>query len=122
MPLYAWIGIAFIAGVSLIAGLVLVAWRLRRREPYAAFLRLGVRQKLRFFRAAMADRRVPLRVKAIPLVLAIYLALPFDLIPDFIPVLGYVDDVAIVLIALAAMIRLTPREVIDELIASAEAD
>jgi len=35
-----------------------------------------------------------------------YLALPFDLVPDFIPVLGYADDVIVVLITLRSVIRL----------------
>src|SRR5438876_3521726 len=40
----------------------------------------------------MADHRVPAKVKATLTGVAAYLAMPFDLIPDFIPVLGYLDD------------------------------
>ena len=64
----------------------------------------------------MTDPRVPRLVKVLPFLLAGYLAFPIDLIPDFIPVLGYVDDVAIAVGALALVIRLTPLEVIDDII------
>jgi uncharacterized membrane protein YkvA (DUF1232 family) len=64
----------------------------------------------------MTDKQVPMRVKFIPVLLAVYLANPIDLIPDFIPVLGYLDDVAIVVIALAIMIRLTPNDVVLDLV------
>jgi uncharacterized membrane protein YkvA (DUF1232 family) len=42
-----------------------------------------------------------------------YLALPFDLVPDFIPVLGYADDVIVVALALRAVVRAVGPEVID---------
>lgn len=119
MPLYVWFGIVLGAALCLAAVLGLVAWRLLRREPYAGFLKLGARQKLRFFRSAMADRRVPLRVKIVPVALAMYLAMPIDLVPDFIPVLGYLDDVVMVVIALALIVRLTPNEVLRDLLVSA---
>jgi uncharacterized membrane protein YkvA (DUF1232 family) len=78
-------------------------------------MRLRTRQKIRFFRLLVIDKRVPRRVKAMPIALIPYLAMPFDLIPDFTPVLGYVDDVAIVLRAFALVIHLTPRPVFEDL-------
>ena len=92
---------------------------LERREPYASFMKLHTRQKIRFFRLLAASPGLPKRVKALPIFLAGYLAFPFDIIPDFIPVLGYVDDIAIVVATLALIVRWTPRELIDELIVRA---
>lgn len=99
----------------------LTARWLARREPYSGFMHLRTRRKLTFFRLGLMDKRVPLYVKAIPVLLVPYLASPIDLIPDFIPVLGYLDDVAIVLLALALMMKLTPRAVVLDLIQQAEA-
>src|SRR5207245_2807259 len=46
----------------------------------------------------IADKRVPGKVKATLTAVAAYLAMPFDLIPDFIPVLGYLDDLVLVIL------------------------
>ncbi len=113
-----WLLTGLILGGILLAIALLFAigrW-LERRAPYGAFLRLRTRAKLRFLRLLITDPRVPRRVKAIPFLLAAYLALPFDLIPDFIPVLGYLDDVAIALAALALLVRLLPRPLLDDLL------
>jgi uncharacterized membrane protein YkvA (DUF1232 family) len=71
---------------------------------------------VKFFRRLITDPRVPRLAKILPFLLAGYLAFPIDLIPDFIPVLGYVDDVAIAVGVLALVIRLTPRGAIDDII------
>ena len=80
-----------------------------RREPYVSFMHLRAKSKIRCFRALRADQRIPFPVKVIPVLTVIYLAMPLDLVPDFIPVLGYMDDVGIVVLALAAILRCTPR-------------
>lgn len=113
--LYILISAAGIAIVTLIAVLLFIRWG-RKHEPYASFLRLKKGQKLSFFRRIMTDKRVPVFVKIIPVFVVLYLAMPPELIPDFIPVIGYVDDVGVVLIGLALVIKLTPRAVVDDLL------
>lgn len=61
---------------------------------------------------AARDPRTPWWVRAIALLVAAYALSPIDLIPDFIPVLGFLDDVIIVPLGLALVVRLTPAEVI----------
>ncbi len=51
------------------------------------------------------DPRVPRRRKALLLGLIGYLALPFDLVPDFIPVAGQLDDVVVAAFVLRSLIR-----------------
>jgi uncharacterized membrane protein YkvA (DUF1232 family) len=65
---------------------------------------------LRLLRALAKDPAVP-RWRL--LVLLGYLAMPFDLIPDFIPVLGYADDVLVVAWTLRSVIRRVGPEVIE---------
>ena len=117
-----WLLIALGVTAVLLAGTVVLTKQLQKREPYRSVLRLGTRAKLRLFKALVTDRRVPLFARALPLLLALYLAMPFDLVPDFIPVLGYVDDVAVIVLTLALMVRLTPRTVIEEHMARLEAE
>lgn len=62
----------------------------------------------------MRDPRVPRSRKIALALLATYLALPFDLIPDFIPVLGVVDDIVLAGVTLAWVVRAIPPEVVEE--------
>lgn len=63
---------------------------------------------------AARDPRVPWYAKALALAVAAYAASPIDLIPDFVPVLGYLDDLIIVPLGVALVIRLIPAEVMAE--------
>jgi uncharacterized membrane protein YkvA (DUF1232 family) len=60
---------------------------------------------LRLLRRLAADRTLPRGVRVRLGLLLAYLAVPFDLIPDFIPVLGYADDAIIVTAVLRSTVR-----------------
>jgi uncharacterized membrane protein YkvA (DUF1232 family) len=70
---------------------------------------------------ASRDPRVPWYAKAIAIAVAAYAASPIDLIPDFIPVVGYLDDLIIVPLGIALVIRLIPPTIMAEHRALAEA-
>ncbi len=89
---------------------------LRRREPFASFMRLSLRAKLTFLRLLAFDPRLPWHVRALPLLALAYWISPIDLIPGFMA-----DDVAFTLLMIMAVIRLTPRELIAELLQTADA-
>jgi uncharacterized membrane protein YkvA (DUF1232 family) len=61
------------------------------------------------------DPRVPRRRKLLLLALVGYLALPFDLVPDFIPVAGQLDDAIIVALVLRSFVRTSGADLIREL-------
>jgi uncharacterized membrane protein YkvA (DUF1232 family) len=61
------------------------------------------------------DLRVPRRRKLLLLALVGYLALPFDFVPDFIPVAGQLDDAVIVVLVLRALVRSGGESLIREL-------
>ena len=68
---------------------------------------------------AARDPRVPWYAKALALGVAGYALSPIDLIPDFIPVLGYLDDLIIVPLGVWAVVSLIPAEVLSECRAAA---
>lgn len=70
---------------------------------------------------AARDPRVPVLAKLLAACVAAYALSPIDLIPDFIPVLGYLDDLILVPLGLWLVIRLIPREVMADLRLKAEA-
>lgn len=69
---------------------------------------------------AVRDPRTPLGAKLVAGAVIAYALSPIDLIPDFVPVLGYLDDLILVPLGLALCLRLIPGEVLAEARARAE--
>ncbi len=110
-----------VAAVALAAG-VWLAYRWATRHPVIRrVLALPGRGKLALARRLLSSPDVPLPAKLTLPALLLYLALPFDLVPDFIPVLGYADDALAVAVVIALVLWLTPRAVIEREIEAEEA-
>ncbi len=78
------------------------------------FIARDLKRDLLVYQLALKDPRTPRLAKAL-LGLAIgYALLPIDLIPDFIPVIGHLDDVIIIPMLIRLALRMIPDEVIDE--------
>ena len=60
---------------------------------------------------ALKDRRTPRLARIIAAVVVVYALSPVDLIPDFIPVIGYLDDILLLPLLITLTVRLIPREV-----------
>lgn len=69
------------------------------------------KRQIEIFRYAVNDPRTPRHARLAGLGVLAYLASPVDLIPDFIPVLGQLDDMVIVPLGLFLVWKLIPREV-----------
>ncbi len=82
--------------------------RLIKRDVHALYL-------------AGRDPRVPWYAKALAVVVAGYALSPIDLIPDFIPVVGYLDDLLLVPLGIVLVIRLIPPDIMAEHRAAAAA-
>jgi uncharacterized membrane protein YkvA (DUF1232 family) len=67
------------------------------------------------FKRLLRDPRVPRRAKLAIALLVPYLVLPVDLVPDFIPIAGQLDDAVLVAITIAYVARRAGRELIAEL-------
>jgi len=68
---------------------------------------------------AARDPRTPWHAKLVALGVAAYALSPIDLIPDFVPVLGYLDDVIIVPLGILLVLKLIPSELMTEFRAEA---
>jgi uncharacterized membrane protein YkvA (DUF1232 family) len=86
------------------AGLV-VALVVAGRRGSARDLARFIPDCIVLLRRLLGDPRVPQRHKLLLGVVVGYLAVPFDLVPDFIPVAGHVDDALVVVLALRAVLR-----------------
>jgi uncharacterized membrane protein YkvA (DUF1232 family) len=73
-----------------------------------------LRQEIKVYQLVLKDPRTP-KLAKILLGLALgYALLPFDLIPDFIPVIGHLDDLIIVPILVILALKLIPQGVVDD--------
>ena len=70
----------------------------------------AVRRDVHALWLAGRDPRVPWYAKAFALAIAAYALSPIDLIPDFVPILGYLDEVILLPPAILLAVRLVPQE------------
>jgi uncharacterized membrane protein YkvA (DUF1232 family) len=104
MSSWQWILLALAVTAAVYAGFVIALVLVGRRSDARALARL-IPDCLVLFRALLRDPRVSRRRKALLLALLAYLAMPIDLVPDFIPVAGQLDDVLIVALVLRSVLR-----------------
>lgn len=117
MPDWAIVVLSVLGGlVTLWLVLVLILWvqsrRAGRRVDWRQILRL-VGDVVVLLRRLVADPKVPRGTRWWLGGLLVYLLLPIDLVPDFIPVLGYADDAIVVAIALRYTMRTAGRPAIE---------
>jgi uncharacterized membrane protein YkvA (DUF1232 family) len=84
-----------------------------KRDLSRRVMALSIRGKISLVWRSFRDPDVPVFAKAVLPVLVAYIAMPFDLIPDFIPVLGQLDDLLIIAGGMTLFLALTPRHVIE---------
>ena len=92
------------AVVALYVGFVLALVAVGRRSDARAWAAL-IPDCLVLFKRLMGDPRVPLGRKLLPGAMLAYLAMPLDLVPDFIPVAGQFDDAILVAAVLRSVVR-----------------
>lgn len=85
-----------------------------KRDLSQRIMKLPFRAKVRLIWRMFRDPDVPGRAKAVLPLIGLYVAMPFDLIPDFIPVLGQLDDLLVVAVGLGLFLLLTPRDIVEQ--------
>jgi uncharacterized membrane protein YkvA (DUF1232 family) len=99
--------------VMVYAVLLTLLWRASRHGPDAMTLREALRllpDVVRLLHRLARDHELPRGVRIRLTLLLLYLASPIDLIPDFIPMLGYADDAIVVAVALRSVVRTAGTE------------
>jgi uncharacterized membrane protein YkvA (DUF1232 family) len=114
MPWWSWLLIGFAVFVAVWAGFVLWLVAAGRRDDARA-LATFIPDCIVLVTRLARDPRVPRRRKLLLLGLVGYLALPFDLVPDFIPVAGQLDDAIIVALVLRHFVKAGGEQLIREL-------
>ena len=112
MSFWYWLLVSVGVALAVYAAFVLALIIVGRKRAARAVARF-VPDCIVLFRRLLADPRVPRRKKLILAALIPYLVLPFDLVPDFIPVAGYLDDAVIVALVLRHVLRGSDRELIE---------
>ena len=93
--------VAIVVGLLLVwAALILLFWLLRPKDVALRELVRVVPDLLRLLRDIITDSRAPLDVRVVLVGLVAWIVSPIDLIPEFIPVIGPLDDVVVAVVAL----------------------
>jgi len=104
---------AIAIGLLLWIGLIVLLIALGRRA-LARELATLVPNLTRLFAGLLRDPRVPLRAKVVLGASALYLAMPIDVIPDFVPIAGSLDDAIVAAFALRFVVRTSSPEIVAE--------
>jgi uncharacterized membrane protein YkvA (DUF1232 family) len=104
VSLWQWLIVAALASLLLYGAGVLVLVLVGRRTDARALAGF-IPDCIVLFKRLLADPRIPRWRKTLLVALIGYLAMPFDLVPDFIPVAGQLDDAIIVALVLRSLLR-----------------
>jgi uncharacterized membrane protein YkvA (DUF1232 family) len=111
---------SWLVGIGVGVGLMVASWALlvllARRLPPGPLRELArfIPDCVTAVRRLRGDPRVPRRAKVAVLLAGSWLASPIDLLPEFLPVIGPLDDVVVVALALRYAARQVPRQVLLE--------
>lgn len=103
-------------GISLVATWVVLLVAVAVARPDGTTLADGLKllpDTVRLVRSLTRDPELPRSVRRTLWLLGGYLAMPFDLVPDFLPVLGYADDAIVVAIALRRVVRVAGPDALE---------
>lgn len=83
------------------------------KQKIKAFVK-AFKKELKIYRSLLVDKRTPWLAKCCLALAVGYVLLPFDIIPDFIPIVGHLDDLVIVPLLVYLAIKLIPHDLMAE--------
>jgi uncharacterized membrane protein YkvA (DUF1232 family) len=108
------IALGVAGGLALLWGALIAALWLNRPDELTAKDALRLLPDLvRLLKRLAADKTLPRGIRVRLWLLLAYLAIPIDLVPDFIPVIGYADDAVVVALALRSVTKAAGPEALD---------
>ena len=114
MPWWGAVLVSVVAALLLLWALtVLVLWRSGRGIGGLTEAARLLPDLLRLVSRLARDQALPRRVRVVLWLLLGYLASPIDLVPDFVPVIGYADDAVVVALALRSVVRAAGSEPVE---------
>ena len=105
---HVWLDVIISVSAALLLSWLALIVALAIRRPKGSLLKEALRllpDLLRLLKRLTTDRTLPVGVRVRVALLFVYLALPIDIIPDFVPLLGYADDAIIVILVLRSVCR-----------------
>lgn len=113
MSFWEWMLIGLAATAAVYLGFIALLVLVGRREEAKTFARF-IPDCIVLFRRLLGDERVPRNRKLLLVAVLGYLAFPLDLVPDFIPVAGQLDDAIIVALVVRSVLRSAGPELLRE--------
>jgi uncharacterized membrane protein YkvA (DUF1232 family) len=105
---HVWLDVIISVTAALLLSWLALIVALAIRRPKGNLLKEALRllpDLLRLLKRLTTDRTLPVGVRVRVALLFVYLALPIDIIPDFVPLLGYADDAIVVILVLRSVCR-----------------
>ena len=75
-------------------------------------LAINMKRLPSLFLRLMLDKRVPFKLKILPIIAVVYLLLPWDFLPDLIPLIGWIDDIVVVIVSIGIFFVFGPLSIL----------
>jgi uncharacterized membrane protein YkvA (DUF1232 family) len=83
--------------------------KITKKDHKAPGFWVSLIKKFRLAWFLIKDNKVPFSTKLVPIIILLYVASPIDILPDALPIVGQIDDLALIILGLDIFINISPR-------------